>query len=297
MALLRLELDLQRKFNTKLEQQLAQTKMSAYNLAYNVSQAASSSSVRQNVYKLSRECTISICPEPGCRVLTHGRKLNRLIVSQKSVQSLFPGFGVRFVDLPTFRATSFLHMAVKQVRDLALDNDEQLLAAASMDRTCKLFTINNRGVCASFTPTDKPIWSVAFDKSRSKMIYFGTQHGNGYSYDVRQPNTFVEEYKTPGDMSPVINICSVSPYQPEFPFGGFLVCKLQSLWFYEYTATQTVTATRLALSGPFVSMTYDDSTHNILIATRPTSLEPLSQYIFAELRKVKLFCRGSFALL
>lgn len=286
VALLQLELDLQRKFNVKLEQQLEQTKMNAINLnaAYNSSQATLS--VRPRMYKLSCDHTINICSVPGCRVLVHGRRSNNLVVSQKSIQTLFPGFGVRFVDLATFQPTSFLHMAAKQVRDLAFDQDEQLLAAASMDSTCKLFTVNNRGMYASFTPTDKAIWSVAFDKSRTKLIYFGTQHGNSYAYDIRQTNTFLEEYKTIGDMSPVINICSVPPHMPDFPFGGFLVCKLQSLWFYEYTAAQSVTATRLSLVGPFVSMTYAEATQHILIATRPTALQPMSQYVFAELKKV-----------
>lgn len=297
VALLRLELELQRKFNDKLEQQLGETKLNAINLsaAYNSSQPVAS--VRQRVHKLSCDHTINICTVAGCRVLIHGRRSNSLVVSQKSVQTLFPGFGVRFVDLATFQPTSFLHMAARQVRDLAFDQDEQLLAAASMDATCKLFTVNNRGICASFTPTDKPIWSVAFDKSRTKLVYFGTQHGNTYTYDIRMNNNFLDEHKTVGDMSPVINICSVPPHQPDFPFGGFLVCKLQSLWFFEYTAAQTVTATRLSLAGPFVSMNYAEATHHVLISTRPTTMQPMSEYIYAELKKVLICFSNHISLL
>lgn len=298
VALLKLELDLQRKFNAKLETQLEQTKMNAINLNASLMSASQqqpptdSAQIghdreQQRTFKLSRECTINICAEPGCRVLIHGQKSNHLIVSQKSVQQLFPGFGVRFVDLPSFRPTSFLHMAAKQIRDLTFDTDEQVLAAASMDRTCKVFNVNNRGCFATFTPCDKPIWSVAFDRSRPRTIYFGTQHGSTYAYDVRQPAAFVEEYRTVGDMSPVISICSVAPHQPEFPFGGFVVCKLQSVWFYEYTGGQTVTATKLPLSGPFVSMSYVDETRTVLVATRPTTTNPVSHLVYAELRKVE----------
>lgn len=289
VAMLKIELDIQRKFNNKLELQLQEIKQSTIDLTLDTlaaSQSQQHQPIRSRNYKLFRERTINICQDPGCRVLMHGRQINSLIVSQKSTQSLFPGFGVRFIDLPTFRPSQFLHMASKQIRDLSFDSDGELMAAASLDTTVKLYNVNNRQCAGTFNPCDKSVWSVAFDSSRTKLLYVGTQHGNTYSYDIRQPATALSEHKTVGDMSPVINICSIPPKEPNFPFGGFLVCKLQSIWFYEYTASQTVQATKLTVTGPFVSMNYCERSGYILIATRPTSTNPVCRYMVADLRKV-----------
>lgn len=319
LALIKLELELQRKYTARIESQLEQTKLDALNLNASLMSAsqhqqhqqcssvntslASSAAVHNGsistrtsstssfasagaVYKLSRECTISICPEAGCRVMIHGRRSNTLLVSQKSTQTLFAGFGVRFVDMPSFRLTSFMHMATKEIRDLAIDADEQTVVAASLERSCKMYNTHNRGCFSTFTPhSDKPIWSVAFDKARTRTIYFGSQHGSTFVYDVRQPGTCLEEYRTVRDTSPVISICSVPPSGVDFPFGGFLVCKLQSIWFYEYKADQTVTATKLAISGPFASMSFREDGNTVLLATRPKALAA-GQLIYAELRKV-----------
>lgn len=292
VALVRMDLELQRKYTAHLESQLNQTKMNALNLSSrlntseqqnSVNASLASSSARDSsvtgstvdatagiIYKLSRECTINICADIGCRVLIHGRRSNTLLVSQKSTQPLFSGFGVRFVDLPTYRPNSFLYMTTKQIRDLAYDQDEQVLVAASMDRTCKLYNTNTRGCLTTFTPPgDKPIWSVEFDRTRSRILYFGTQNGSTFLYDVRQPRSSVDEYRTAGDTSPVISVCAVAPFGVDFPFGGFLVCKLQSLWFYEYTDDQTATPIQLTLPGPFVSMCYREDTNTVLVSTRP----------------------------
>lgn len=289
-AMLTLELDIERSRSNKLgiqihemEQELSRYKYQA-TTAHTQLPCSSSSSTRN--YKLFRERTINICQDPGCRVLIHGRQINSLIISQKSTQSLFAGFGVRFIDLPTFRPSQFLHMSSKQIRDLTFDSDEQLMAAASMDTTVKLYNVGNRQCAGAFNPCDKPIWSVAFDTSRTKLLYVGTQHGNTYTYDVRQPNNVLNEQTTAGDMSPVINICSIPPKEPNFPFGGFLVCKLQSIWFYEYTAGQSVQATKLTVTGPFVSMNFCNRSGYILIATRPTTVHPSCRYMVADLRKV-----------
>lgn len=286
LALAILELELQRKFNVKITEQLENIKKNAINLSISTL-SDSQSPLQAKMYKLYRERTINICHEPGCRVLIHGRSINKLIVSQKSTQSLFPGFGVRFIDLPTFRPSQFLHMTTKQVRDLSFDMDEELLAAASMDKVIKLYNVSNRQCVSQFMPSDSSIWSVAFDRSRAKAMYLGTQHGATYVYDIRQPNNFLSEHKAPGDMSPVINICSISPDNPEFPFGGFLVCKLQSLWFYEYNSEEVVVGTKFPLAGPFVSMSYNELTQHILISTRPTAAQPSCRYVVANLRRIE----------
>lgn len=251
--------------------------------------SASSSATSADAFQLARECTINICDAPGCRVLIHSPRLNSLILSQCAT-GLFTGYGGRFVEVGTGRLTSFLHMTSRQIRDIALDKDEELIAAASMERVAKVYSLNSRGCVTTIMPTeDKPIWSAAFDRSRPQLFYAGTQHGSTFVYDLRYPSVALAENRHSDDNSPVICIASVSPSQPDFPLGGFLVCKLQSVWFYEYTSatSRETNATRLPLCGPFISMDYVDETRTILVSVRPTAMQRLSQHVFAELRKVE----------
>jgi len=140
---------------------------------------------------------------------------------------------------------------------------------------------------STFSPDDKVFWAAAFDYERPKYIYLGAERGGStYIYDTRNPQSFVHELKVEDDMSPVIKICPVSARE-DFPFGGFFVCKLNSVWFYEFDASQQTIGTKLAVDGPFVSMNYEQETQHIMISARPTNSQKKSRYIIAELMKIE----------
>ncbi|XP_055610250.1 E3 ubiquitin-protein ligase RFWD3 [Uranotaenia lowii] len=239
-------------------------------------------------YKISLDKTIELCREPGCRVMAYGSKRQHLLVSQKSTQNLFPGYSIKFIDVPAFQYSSVLHVSSKMIRDISIDVEDDLFTAATSERSVKLFSFNNRSVI-SFTPSDANVWSCAFDQERSKFLYLGTQSGGTYVYDIRNPNQYVEEFRTEGDCSPIINICPVSA-SSSIPFGGFLICKLTSCWFFEYTAAQRVESTRLNVDGPFTAMNYCEKTGFIMITTRPSSRHPKARYILASLVKLDSIC-------
>lgn len=242
----------------------------------------------QRSYRMSLERNFEMNREAGCRAMVYGRRTQSLFVSQKSSGALFPGFGVRVVHIagqnPTL-TSSFLQMSAKQIRDLSLDADEELIISASTDKSAKMFSVPNKCQVSVFTPSDTPLWAATFDKARTKTLYLGSQRGSTYLYDIRNPQAYLEEFATIGDCSPVVAITSV-PATNQLPFGGFIVCKLQSMWFYEYTAAQQILATKLIVEGPFVSLTYDDQTQLILIGTRPSTKYPQTRYILANLAKI-----------
>lgn len=232
------------------------------------------------------EKNIDICNEAGCRVILYGKKDNLLIVSQKATRSLFPGFGIRFIDPTTFTTSSFYNTAVKCIRDMSLDASEELLVTASQDRGTKLFDIHNRSIVNTFNPCDKILWSSAFDYERPKNVYFGTSTGSTFKYDIRNPTTYVDELITEGDGSPVINICPVVAEKSNIQFGGILVCKLQSIWFFENASTQAITPIKLSVDGPFTSMSYDRLNNYVLISTRPNSKHPTTRHLIGKLKKI-----------
>lgn len=242
----------------------------------------------QRSYRLSLEKNFELNREPGCRAMVYGRRTQSLFVSQKSSGALFPGFGVRIVNIagqnPNL-TSSFMHMATKQIRDLSLDADEELIISASSDKSAKMFSVPNKCQVSIFEPSESELWAATFDKARKKTLYLGSQRGSTFLYDIRNPQAYLEEFSTLGDCSPVVSINSVPPTN-ELPFGGFIVCKLVSLWFYEYTATQQILPIKLIVEGPFVSVTYDEQTHLILIGTRPSGKYPQTRYIVANLTKI-----------
>ncbi|XP_037041271.1 E3 ubiquitin-protein ligase RFWD3 [Bradysia coprophila] len=279
---LRFQLKLQRDTVHKLEQDLAELKKSAINLSNSVT------STRPKSYKLFMEKNIEISRDGGCKVMVHGKRIKSLMITQKSTQSLFPGYGIRFIDSTTFRPSNeFLHASTKQMRDLCLDNDDDHLLTTSLDKGAKLFSVQQRRVVSTFSPDDQSFWAAAFDCDRPKFVYLGAERGGStFIYDIRNPQTFVQELKAEDDKSPIIKICPM-PSRDDFPFGGFFVCKLSSVWFYEFDAAQQTIGTKLAVDGPFISMSYEAQTQHIVISARPTSNHRKSRFIVAELMKVE----------
>lgn len=250
--------------------------------------SSQSSAKREIMYKMSMHKNIEINRDGECRALTFGKRIQTLILSQKSTVTLFPGFGVRFVSAYNLQPTVYFRMAPKAIRDLSLDSDEELLAAAAkQDVNCYIYSVTNNTPVSTITnPNQSPIWTTAFDKTRSRYLHIGSQQGITYIYDVRNCMTHVEQLTTPGDCSTVIGIESM-PVRDGFPFGGFIVCTLHSLWFYEYTGSERIEQTKLTVEGPFVSINFDDQTNVLLITTRSkNNPKQRSRLIVTKLTKI-----------
>lgn len=247
---------------------------------------AHTSALHEIKYKMSLHKNIDLSREGGCRAMTYGRRIQTLMLSQKSNVTLFPGYGVRFVSAYNLQPAHFIRMSTKSIRDLSLDNDEELLAAASQDVSAYIYSVTNHTQIATITPsTTHTIWAAAFDKTRPKHLLLGSQQGSTYIYDVRNFNAYLEQLPTPGDFSPVIGIQSI-PVTNDFRFGGFIVCKLQSIWFYEYTNSERIEQIKLAVDGPFASISYDNQTNTLLIGTKLGTKYPQTRLIVAYLAKI-----------
>lgn len=279
---LQFELKMTKDLVQNLKQEIMVLKKSAVS-----SSNAVASSTRPKTYKLFLEKNIEITRDGGCKVMIHAKRIKSLMITQKSTQLLFPGYGIRFIDSTTFRPSNeFLHASTKQIRDLSLDVDEEHLLSTSFDKGAKLFNLQQRRLVCSFSPDDQSFWASAFDIERPNFVYLGAQIGGStLIYDVRNPQTFVQELKAEDDISPTIKICPVAA-RDDFPFGGFFVCKLNSVWFYEFDEARQTFGTKLAVDGTFSSMSYEAETHRIVISARPSRNHNKSRFIVGELMKV-----------
>ncbi|KAH8368824.1 hypothetical protein KR200_003993, partial [Drosophila serrata] len=238
-------------------------------------------------HRLYMEKNFEITREPGCRVLLFSAKHSVLVASQKSAQNLFPGYGMRFIDPPSFKPLHFLHTSALLVRDAAFSESQQLLAVASREPKIKLFDIRTRLCSSMFSAHDKMLWSCALDRNeREHFLYTGDLRGGVYIYDLRFPENILCEFQANDNFSPVIHIVTVPPNKT-FTSGGFLVCQLTALTFYEYaSASDTAVPTRLNVEGPFLSLQYDALLDTLLISVRANSNIPHSRFILGQLEKM-----------
>lgn len=279
VSALKLEISVLKENYVQLESKFERAKMHG-----GFHEPAMPSPIHENMYRISMERTLEL--NGSCRAMVYGRLKQTLYCSQKSNMALFPGYGVRYISAHNLMHTNiFFRMAAKSIRDLTVDAEEEIIACASADKAAHMYNVGNHAMIGAFAPNDSNVWSITFDQKRTKIVYVGTQKGSTYVYDIRKSDGYIEHCPTPGDFSPVISITPV-PATSEFLFGGFLVCKLQSLWFYEYTSSDRLEQTKLNVEGPFVSIHYDEDTKCLLVATRPNSKWPMSRYIVGKLVRI-----------
>uniref|UniRef100_A0AAG5DHS6 RING-type E3 ubiquitin transferase n=1 Tax=Anopheles atroparvus TaxID=41427 RepID=A0AAG5DHS6_ANOAO len=229
-------------------------------------------------YMLMMEKNVLIGQEAGCRAMVWANNHKMLLISQKSTQPLFPGYAIRLLQLPSIsgRATqTVIHVGTKCVRDIALDVTDNLFTCATMERTVKFYSLVTRTLQFSISlDQESIIWACAFDRVRPYIVYLGTQRGMVYVYDIRETTNFLHVFPVGhilGDQTAVIKICPVE-VTATIPYGGFLVCKLKSIWFYDYKTAEGVDDVGfnpLNISGTFSSMSYNPDSGMLLIGIRP----------------------------
>ncbi|XP_058065696.1 E3 ubiquitin-protein ligase RFWD3 [Anopheles bellator] len=248
------------------------------------------STVRPTVYMLNMDKNIEISSEPGCRVMAYAAGPQILLISLKSTQVLFPGYAVRMLRAPDYNAIGTVFVSSQSIRDIAVDAADALFACATMEKTVKIFSIAQRNIKLTITPnTEEAVWSCSFDKERPTCLYLGSVHGAVYVYDIRQPEQCLMQFAVGhahNDVTAVIRICPVDP-TPTIPLGGFLVCKLKSLWFFEYTSMGHVNENRLNLEGPFWSMNYNAVSRFILVTQRITRTGQRTTHVLGTLEQLR----------
>lgn len=286
ITLSQVELRLERSKNSELLERIK--KLEAVEKCAKSSSTLSIPASQQQAYRLYRiymEKNVDMGRDAGCRALAFSSRMSSILVSQKSNQPLFPGFRLRMIDLPSYRQSTCLHFSAGSIRDIALEEENNLVLAAAREKTVKLYNLSTRNLTSTISlPTDDQIWSCKFDQSRKTIVYLGTNKGRTYAYDVRNTNEIVKEFVTPNDCSPAINIASIGSSN-ELPFGGFIVCKLMSVWFFEFISTEEINPCQLNIQGPFFSMSHEEHTNQIVVSCRPSTANPHVRYLIGTIAR------------
>ncbi|KAJ2942232.1 hypothetical protein O0L34_g15779 [Tuta absoluta] len=223
-------------------------------------------------WRFSLEKNLEIFKDGGCRVLTYNCRTYELYVSQKSMNYLFPGFGIRKVSCVDYKLGQFVHLHQKPIRDITYSQPRDLLLSVGLDSSARIV---ERGIPSTTINSGVPLWSCSWDYLRSNEFYVGGVGGVIHQYDVRNPSTYLQRLQAPGDMSPVVSLCST-----EF---GLLSCQLNSCWLWMANNRQWEPRA-LPIEGPFLSLCYDNESHRALVSCRAGSHGERSRLALCKLK-------------
>ncbi|XP_050682900.1 E3 ubiquitin-protein ligase RFWD3-like [Leptidea sinapis] len=212
-------------------------------------------------WRFALEKNLEISKDGGCRVLTYNCRTYDLYVSQKSTNSLFPGYGIRKVSCVDYKPGQFVHLHPKPIRDITYSQPRDLLLSVGLDGSARVL---ERGIPGASVACGMPLWSCSWDHMRSHEFYVGGVGGAVHQYDVRNPGAYLRRLVAPGDLSPVVSLCSTE--------HGLLACQLNSCWLWAAGADEWEPRA-LPLEPPFMSLCYDEDSRRALVASRPSGLE------------------------
>nr|CAH7736730.1 unnamed protein product [Callosobruchus chinensis] len=240
-----------------------------------------------NPVSLYMDKSLDLCRQSGCRVFDIKLPQDMIMASMRAPNALFPGYGIRKINISQYKTLSFMHLHQLQIRDMAFHPMQDWILTASMDKSFKVVdTVSNS---VTYTTTQQmPLWSCCWDAINQFYLYVGTQSGFVAKYDLRTMNEPVATLAVAGDMSPVVSVVSIPPMPGgDLGNGSIVSCKLNSLWMFENTTDGYLHQHPLTrLEGPFVSMKYQDDTKQLLVSSRPNNRIPYSRHTLCTLDKV-----------
>lgn len=241
--------------------------------------------INTSMVRLFMDKSLEICRQGGCRVFDAHCAADQIMVSMKSPNNLWAGYGLRKVNITQYKPLAFIPLHTLQIRDICFHPAQNWVLTVSMDKSFKVSNTDTNTLLYT-TSQQMPLWSCCWDADNHHVFYIGTQSGAVVKYDIRNINQPVCTLAVPGDMSPVVSIASI-PSTPggDLPNGGVISCKLNSLWAFENSGSFHVRHP-LPLEGPFVSMKYQPGTKQLLVSSRPNNRIAFSRHTLCTLEKV-----------
>lgn len=252
----------------------------------NLSQSAGSSSQRK--FKLIMHSGVDVIKDSGCRVMAYNEWLCMMVISMPSQVAMFPGYGVKKLNMLDLKFERYVPIHQKQIRDLCFNpakND--LLLSVGMDKMVKLTNICSNSPVGSFT-AEALLWSCCWNADEANQFFVGTASGSVIQYDTRKTTGPLRTIKGSGCGGPVVSMCYVPFHaQADFSNGGLIVARLKSCSFIEVNEDR-VQEHPLPLEGPFTSVSFEKSTRHILVSCRPSQKHPHARHLVCELQKVNI---------
>ncbi|GBP15843.1 Coatomer subunit alpha; Proxenin [Eumeta japonica] len=137
------------------------------------------------VYKLFMDRNIEISKEPGCRVLTYAEHQTSIIVSQKSTQNLFPGYGLRVYE-STDELSSISEMSAtyrhverlgkKPLKGIIVSPKRPWILVSLHSGVIQLWDYRMHTLLEKFDEHDGPVRGVAFHQQMPLFVSGGDDY-------------------------------------------------------------------------------------------------------------------------
>ena len=206
-----------------------------------------------------------------CRpVMCSSRNFECIVVTQPSLNRLFPGFGVRKFNTYDLKPSDFIFIHKKPIKDICFKPNEMLLLSTSLDKTLKLTSLVNQK-CVMAIELKHEGWSCCFHPSRPDTCFVGFKNGTIAEYDMRFCNQ--PAVRTFGDENycPIISVQYIQPTDKQLPFG-LLTTSLQRCSFYELNAAGALAKKEIVpIGGRFLPSHYDAESGYALVSCRPSN--------------------------
>ncbi|XP_059155523.1 E3 ubiquitin-protein ligase RFWD3-like [Physella acuta] len=221
---------------------------------------------------------IPIAQDANCRVFDFCREMGIIVVSQKSPNALFRGFGIKLLSRD-FKPLSYQPLHSGVIRDMCfrpMTYDGQLLSCG-MDKCILMSSVSSKAVILKYT-VNMPVWSCAWNTSNNNIFYAGMERGVVKEFDIRRTDSHVQNVLDNG-VGPVSSIQFWNGAgSTSNNYTGLLIGQLQNVIFKECVPNNQYTTHLLpSLQASLMSMSLHPSGH-FLTSFRPNTNLPKCKY-------------------
>lgn len=253
----------------------------------------STQSVQSSSELLSKERSIEISKEGNCRVLAYMDFMKVLVVSQPSMVRLYPGFGLKKVNVLDFRPSDYIPIHQKQIRDVCFGRDrlDGLVLTASIDKTVKLTSILSNS-CVQTYNCEMAAWSCTWHASNHNQFFAGLCNGAVHMYDIRQTTGHVCKLPPTCSVSPVVSLqhTAVTPLS-SLNCEGLIVGQLERCSFFEWMPPDEYKLHIFPFDGPVTAVSLEPTYQQLLISYRQNSHHQFTRHVVYELLQNELGVR------
>ncbi|KAF8766457.1 E3 ubiquitin-protein ligase RFWD3 like protein [Argiope bruennichi] len=225
---------------------------------------------RVSVYTLEK--CMEIAKHGGCRIIDVCELLGMVLISQPSINELFPGHGFRKISTLDMKPSEFVLVHQKPIRDMSFHCHDGLVLTASLDKSLKITNVLTNSVVHTY-PLDSDVWSCAWDLDEPTYFYAGTKNGDVYLFDIRMTNRYVHELPRYGNRTPVVALQYVKKAaSTNYSKCGPLIGTLSECAFFQRSDNRDADYKIIPLPtvGPYTSLSSEPVSGHFLVSSRPS---------------------------
>lgn len=241
-----------------------------------------SSSSSSSKKRLAFSQFLEVCRKGDCRVMAYNEWLAMLVVSMPSQVEMFPGFGIKKINMMELRVDCYVPLHQQQIRDLAFNPARHdMLLSVAIDRLVKITNIQSNAAMGHFVAPG-PVWCCCWSTKDANVFYVGTSNGHLIQYDTRRTDGPVGTIDLPG-RGPLVSLAYIHPGpESSLTCQGLLVARLQQCFFVEEWLSRTHT---LHTEGNVASVSCVTDSCHVLLSFRPSPQFPHARHAVCTLNQ------------